>query len=230
MIRHRAVTVAPPVTYNGQMRRALAAAFLLALAVGVAAAYGGSSIQTLAHQQAKYFGDPQAAITRIETVRIFGARPGHSRWTMIQMKGSHAFRVGCPRPGPGIPGPCGARYLEVGVDLANHKVGLDWGLTASEVSAIARARKASWLFKIFPDTPGLYLHCAISRGGLHLPAAGTCSTVAEPSNHVRRVEFVETWRNRGHARTNKAGWVVTLSRSGHVQSVHPTGQPPQLQP
>jgi hypothetical protein len=216
------------VTYNAEMLRAIAAVFVLTLGVGVAAGYGGSSLQAIAHQEAKYFGVPRATITRIETVRIWGARPGHERWAMIQMKGRHPFTAGCPRPGPGIPGPCGGHYLEVGVDLANHKAGLYWGLTASEVSAITKARKASRLFRIFPDTPGLYLRCAIPSDGLHRPAAGTCSTVAEPSDHVRRVEFVETWRTRGNSKLRTAGWVVTLSRSGRVQSIRVKGQPPQL--
>jgi hypothetical protein len=202
----------------------------LGLCVSVAAAYGGSSVQALAQREASYYGNPRAAITRIETVRIIGARPGHERWTMIQMKGRHAFRVGCPRPGPGIPGPCDAHYLEVGVDLVNHKVGLDWGLTTSEVSAIAKARKASHWLRIFPDTPALYLHCAIPRGGLQLrpnhPLMGTCSTEVTPSNHVRRVEFVQTWRLP--PKSYKASWIVTLGRTGRVQSIRVTGQPPQL--
>ena len=204
------------------------------LCVAVAAAYGGgSSLQTIAHKQAKYYGDAQAAIARIETVRIWGARPGHSRWAMIQMKGRRAFRVGCPRPGPGAPGPCGAHYLEVGIDLANHQPGLAWGLTASEVSAITKARRASPRFGIFPDTPGLYLRCAIPEGGTHVGTAtltGTCSTVAKPDNRVRRVKFVETWSPQGGASGSpmSAGWVVTLGSHGRVHSIRVTGQPPQL--
>lgn len=216
------------------MRR-IVTVFVFFLCTGAAAAYaGGFSLQSIAHKEAKYYGETHAAITRIETVRIWGARPGHARWAMIRMKGRHAFRVGCPRPGPGLPEPCGAHYLEVGVDLANHKVGLDWGLTRSEVSAIARARHASRWFRIFPDTPALYLRCAIPRGGTHLPTdknltlKGTCSTVAEPSNHVRRVAFVETFRLSPSSKLSKAGWVVTLNRHGRVKSIRVTGQPPQL--
>ncbi len=215
------------------MRR-IVTVFAFLLCAGAAAAYaGGFSLQSVAHKEAKYYGNAHATITRIETVRIWGARPGHARWAMIRMKSRHAFRVGCPRPGPGAPGPCGAHYLEVGVDLASHKVGLDWGLTASEVSTIARALHASRWFRIFPDTPALYLRCAIPRGGTQSPTssrslAGTCSTVAEPSNDVRQVAFVETFRLSPSSKLSKAGWVVTLGRSGRVQSIRVTGQPPQL--
>jgi len=214
------------------MRR-IVTVFAFFLCTGAAAAYaGGFSLQSIAHKEAKYYGDAHAAITHIETVRIWGARPGQARWAMIRMKGRHAFRVGCPRPGPGVPGPCGAHYLEVGVDLASHKVGLDWGLTASEVSAIAEARHASRWFRIFPDTPALYLRCAIPRGGTQLPTSrsltGTCSTVAEPSSHVRRVAFVETFRLNPSSKLSEAGWVVTLNRLGRIRSIRVTGEPPQL--
>ena len=161
-----------------------------------------------------------------------GARPGHERWWMIRLKGRHAFRVGCPRPGPGLPGPCGAHYLEVGVDLADRKPGLTWGLTASKVAAIAKARRATRWFRIFPDTPGLYLRCAIPRGGAQLPPdrslTGTCSTVAQPSDQARRVEFVQTWRLGPGSGLDQARWIVTLSRGGRVRSIRVTGQPPQL--
>jgi hypothetical protein len=223
------------------MRRVVTV-FAFFLCAGAVAAYAGgfslqsnahkSSLQSIAHKQAKYFGDAHAVITRIETVRIRGARPGHARWAMIRMKGHHAFQVGCPHPGPGPAGPCGAHYLEVGVDLANHTSGLFWGLTASEVSAIARARKASARFRIFPDTPALYLRCAIPRGGSQMPHSrrltGTCSTVAEPSSHVRQVTFVETFRLSASSKPSEAGWVVTLDRHGRVKSIRVTGEPPQL--
>jgi hypothetical protein len=196
----------------------------VALCVSLATAYGGSSLQAIAHKQATYYGDARAAITRIETVRIRGARPGHARWVMIQMKGRHAFRVGCPRPGPGPAGPCRAHYLEVGIDLANHQPGLTWGLTASQVSAITKARHADRSLRIFPDTTGLYLRCVIPHGGpTGGPALiGTCSTVAPPTAHVRYVKFTETW-----GRSQSAGWYVTFSRNGRIKSIRVTGRPPQ---
>lgn len=201
----------------------------LGLCSCLAAGCGGSSLQAIAHKQAKYYGHPHATVTGIETVQI-SAHPGHRRWAMIRMKSRRAFRVGCISAGPGLAGSCHAQYLEVGVDLSNHEPGLIWGLTASEVSAIARARQASPRFRIFPDTTGLYLRCAIPRGGpSNGTVAGTCSTVADPSDHVRRVEFIETWRN-GASNLSKAVWVVTLSRDGGVRSIRVTGKPPQLIP
>lgn len=77
---------------DGEMCRIMPV-IALGLCVGVAVAYGGSSLQAIARKQAKYYGDAHAVITRSETVRIRGARPGHERWTMIQMKGRHPFRV-----------------------------------------------------------------------------------------------------------------------------------------
>jgi hypothetical protein len=213
------------------VRRALATASFGICAILVAGC-GSSSLQSIARKQAKYYGDPRATIMRTETVQLRGALPGHRRWAMIQMRSRRAFRVGClssPReyqPRHLATG-CHPRYLEVGIDLANHDPGLYWGLTASEVSAIVSARQASPRFRIFPDTPGLYLRCAIPRGG---PAngivTGTCSTVTERSGHVRQVDFIETWR---HGKS-KAIWIVTLSRNGRVQSIRGTGHAPQLIP
>jgi hypothetical protein len=103
-------------------------------------------------------------------------------------------------------------------------------MTASEVSAIARARQASPRFRIFPDAMGPNLRCAIPRGGTQLPShrslSGSCSTIAVPNNHVRRVEFIESWG--GGISFTTAGWVVALSRDGRVKSIRVTGQPPQL--
>jgi len=213
------------------MRRILSA-IALGLSVGVTAAYGGSLLQALARQQAKYYGDAHAVITHIQRVRIRGASPGHRRWAMIRLKSRRAFRVGCPRPGPGPAEPCDAHYLEVGIDLANHEPSLAWGLTASEVSAIARARLAGRWFRIFPDTTGLYVRCAIARGATQLPTTrrltGTCSTVAEPSDHVRRVEFTETFRLSPSSKLSEADWIVTFNRTGRVQAIRVKGQPPQL--
>jgi hypothetical protein len=213
------------------MRRILSV-FAVGLYVGVSAAYGGSSLQALAHHWAKYFGDAHAVVVRIEKVRIEGARPGHERWAMIRIKGHHPFKVGCPRSGPGPMGACGAHYLELGVDLSNHEVGLFWGLTTSEVHAIARARHASKWLRIFPDTPALNTRCAIPRGGFYRgrdkTLSGTCSTVAQPSDHVRRVEFDETFRISPSSKLNSATWTVIFNRTGRVQSIRVNGQPPQL--
>ena len=191
-----------------------------------------TSAEAVARREAKYHGDAHAAITRVETVRLPDARPGNRRWIMVQLKSRHAFDVGCPSSRPGPAGPCGAHYLEIGVRRDNHQFGLIWGLTASEVSAITRARHASRWLRIFPDTPALNVRCAIPRGGLQLPTSraltGTCTTVVEPSNHVRRVSFHEYFRLTPKSQPSEAGWAVTLNRSGRVQSIRAIGQPPQL--
>ena len=114
---------------------------------------------------------------------------------------------------------------------ADHEVDLYWGLTASEVHAVAQARHAMKWLRIFPDTPALDVRCAIPRGGVYrgrertLP--GSCATVVQPSNHVRRVEFDETFRTSPRSKLSEAGWIVTFSRNGYMQSIRVTGQPPQ---
>jgi hypothetical protein len=82
------------------------------------------------------------------------------------------------------------------------------------------ARSASPLFKLFPDIGAPAIRCAIPRGS---PPSGTiaggCFTRTDPtpSNHVRRVVFMEHWplfrTNRyGGVMGSKhaAGWIVTL--------------------
>jgi len=206
------------------MRRVVAVCGSLAcLCALLAAGFGGSWLEAIAHQKAKHFGDPRAVITKIETVRLSGARRGHERWAMVRLKSRHAFRVGCIRPEPGLARSCRARYLEIGVDLSNHVAGLAWGMTQSQVSAVTTARRARPRFRIFPDTAGLYLSCAIPRGGSPSVLKGTCSTLAAASATVRKVQFLEVW-----GRSQQAGWVVTFGRSGRVRSIRATGHPPQL--
>jgi len=190
-----------------------------------------AAAEAVARREAKLHGDAHAVITRVETVRIPDARRGHQWWVIVQLKSRHAFFVGCPSSRPGPQGSCGAHYLEIGVHLENHEFGLIWGLTASEVSAIARARHALRWLRIFPDTPALHIRCVIPRGSPQLPTTkaltGTCTTIAEPSNHVRRVVFQEDFRLSPNSKPSTARWVVTLRR-GRVRSVRVTGQPPQL--
>jgi hypothetical protein len=208
------------------MKRVIGLAALVIL-FAVAAGYGRSSLRTIAQKEAKYFGDPHATVTRIETARVAGAR-----WAIIEMKGRRTFRIGCAPVGGLVGTTCHPHYLVVGVKLPSKKVGLYWGLTASQVAAIKEARRASRWLRVFPDTTNLYAGCAIPRGGTHFPTdrslTGTCSTVAEPSDHVRRVKFTETFRISPSSKPSEADWIVTLDKVGHVQSIRVKGQPPQL--
>ncbi len=189
-----------------------------------------AAAEAVARREAKLHGDAHAVITRIETVRIPGYPGRRDRWIMIQLRSRHAFDVACPSSRPGPPGPCGAHYLEIGVH--REKFGLIWGLTASQVSAVARVRHAYRWLRFFPDTPALHVRCAIGRGGPKLsttkPLAGICTTIVEPSNHVRRVVFQEDYRLSPYGKLRTARWIVTVSRSGRVRLVRVTGQPPQL--
>lgn len=209
--------------YNEQMRAVVG---VLGVSLcGCLAAGCGSSLQALAHKQAKYFGDPHATVTRIERVQIENG----TQWTMIQMKGRSPFQTGCTGGPPGGSQSCQARYLVLGVKLNSHNADLYWGLSSSQVAAITRARQARQLFRIFPDFAGLTIRCTIPRGGpAHSTVRGTCSTDARPPDHVSRVDFVERWpRSRRSGIWDTARWVVTLSR-GRVKSIRVTGQPPQL--
>jgi hypothetical protein len=194
----------------------------------MAASCGGSSLQAIAHKQAKYDGVPHAAITRVEKVQVLGG--GKSPWSVILMKGPSSFPFPCsggPIGGIGSGLPCHPRYAAFGVKPGTHTAQISWGLSSSQISAIARARKLRRLFRIFPDLTSVNVRCSIPRGG---PSGGTvtgtCTSEAIPPNHIRRVEFMEIWPPRWNL--TPAGWIVTFSRSGRVQSIRVTGQPPQL--
>jgi hypothetical protein len=202
----------------------------LSVYVGLAAGCGGSSLQAIGHKQAKDYGASHAAITRVERVQVVGG--GKPPWAIILMKSRSPFRLGCSSE-PfnsrhiGALGflACHPRYAAFGVKPGSHTAQISWGLSSSQIAAIARARRARRSFRIFPDLTSVNVRCSIPRGG---PpggtVTGTCTTGARPPNHVRRVEFMEIWPPNW----TPAGWVVTLSRSGRVQSIRVIGQPPQL--
>jgi hypothetical protein len=107
--------------------------------------------------------------------------------------------------------------------------------SAAELDAVAHARQSRPLFSIFPDFASFSIRCAIPRAGPH-PAAipGLCHTTYETLNHVRVVEFGEKWPlaslpSSGYGpHETSARWIVTLSPSGHIDSIRVTGdQPPQ---
>jgi hypothetical protein len=111
-----------------------------------------------------------------------------------------------------------------------------WGFqteSPAEAAALAAARNASPLFKIFSDYTSP-IRCTITSGG---PAprqiAAACSTNYDRASHA--IKFRERWpilplRN-GHwpPGTKIADWTVTVGGRGRVQSIRQTGDtPPQL--
>jgi hypothetical protein len=203
--------------------------FALGMCASLVAGCGGSSLQAIAHEQAKLYGVPHAAITRVEKIPVVGG--GKSPWSIILMRGRSLFLLACSGGpvgvglGIGIVRACHPRYAAFGVKPGGRTAELSWGLSSSQIAAIARARRARRGFRIFPDLTSVNVRCSIPRGGPYGgTVTGTCTTEAQPANHVRRVEFKEIWPPRW----TPAGWVVTFSRTGRVQSIRVTGQPPQL--
>jgi hypothetical protein len=207
----------------------------LALCACLAAGCGGLSPRQAARIDAKLlFDDPHPRVLDVEIVRMLSG----SREAWITMQGHFKGQVFVsPCSGAHCPA---VRYVALNLLLpprAGHFAGF-MVPTPSMVTAVARAKHASPLFKIFSDLGPEAIRCDIPRGG---PSPGTivgaCDTKTDPtpSNHVRRVEFIENWPI---FRTNRYGgtwghkysarWIVTFSRDGGVVSIRVEGHPPQL--
>lgn len=112
--------------------------------------------------------------------------------------------------------------------------------SATQLAAINNARSAKSIFSIFLDFTHPAIRCAIPRGNSSGTIAGACirffNTGAIDSNpHVQSIEFRERWpfvpTRDGHWPRNEktGGWIVTLDRDEHGQSIRVTGAlPPQL--
>jgi hypothetical protein len=206
---------------------------VLAIVVGACllAGCGGASLQKVAREDSEeQLGDPHPQILRTETVRIVNG----AREAVVQMRGHFTIIPNCPVVRAPSKSRCHTlhpRYVVLTFSLPNPKSAQGYATTsASQIAAIARARNAQSQLAIFPDFDGEIVRCDIPRGS---PAggniAGTCVTYALPSNHVKRVEFIEHWpQSQPSGSRNKAGWIVTVSRDGRVRSSTVIGQPPQL--
>lgn len=218
--------------YKEKMHRVIGVSALVVCACLVAGC-GGSSPQAAGRRDAsKLFGDPHARVVHVETFTNLSG----THEAVVTMQGHFSSRSDNPlASGPG-------RFRYVALDFLlppgpATSAGFET-LTPSMIAATTRARSANPLFKIFPDIGSPAIRCLIPRGG---PSPGTilggCLTNTDltPSNHVRRVEFLERWplvkkRNGSWPSSVKGGgWIVTLSRDGRVQSIRVTGHlPPQL--
>jgi hypothetical protein len=211
---------------------------LLALSCACAAAgCGGSSIKQAARQEAKeLLGDPHARVVRVETVQIVNG----TREAIVPMQGHFTVHPDCPAAAGGKASRCHtihSHYAVLDFNLSNPKRSQGYWIPGPfQVASITRARSARPLFGIFPDFLNDTIRCDIPRGGSSSGTVeGTCSTSTDISGHTIRVRFIERWPRAGRpdgswpAYEKSGGWIVTLTRAGHVQSIHTTGHlPPQL--
>jgi hypothetical protein len=152
-------------------------------------------------------------------------------WALVLMKADSAFHLLCgpvPDHGSRI---CRPHYavVPVALDVGNNvatpgDVAGKFGLTGTQVTAIARARRARPQLERFPTIPGWPLDCVIPlRNGR--TTSGYCRTDANPPRHVRYVDFTESWKLRDHWQEDH--WIVTFTREGRVRSV---GHQPHFTP
>ena len=222
------------------MLRALAALCVLMLSVSAVAGCGGASLQEIALREAKLHvvGGHHQRVIRVESVRDTGG----ANLAVAIVQGDFTLPpAGNPSCGLGgttcrPPRPQHVHYYMVAFSPRHPDSWSAGPTSAAELGAVAQARKARALFSIFPDFASFSVRCAIPRGGSHpgtIP--GLCHTTYQTLNHTRVVEFGEKWplaslspSGYGPHETS-ARWIVTLGRSGHVQSIQVTGHhPPQL--
>lgn len=205
--------------------------FAIGLGACLIAGCGGASLGQVARQDSKeLLGDPHPQVMRTETVRIVdGAREG-----VVQMRGHFTIIPNCPFVAAPSKNRCHTlhpRYVVLTFSLPDPKSSQGYSTTsASQIAAIARARRVQPQFAVFPDFNSEVVRCAIPRGSPPGGTiAGTCVTYALPYKHAMRVELIEHWpQSQPSGNRNKGGWIVTLGRDGRVRSVKVTGRPPQL--
>lgn len=217
------------------MRRVVCA-FLAVFSAYLVAGCGGSSLQKTALEDARQFtvGQPHPTSVRTEFVQDVGGM----REAVLFMHGHFRIRRQCEVPGVACPkGSTTASFIVIDLSLPDPKSSWGFGTESpAEVAALAAAKSASPLFKIFADFTNPAIRCTIASGGPSSHTfAGACLTIYKRANHVTQVEFRERWpfvkTRDGHwPRDEKVGgWVVTLDGAGHVESIRETGDlPPQL--
>jgi hypothetical protein len=203
----------------------------------LAAGCGGSAVQRAARREAKeMLGDPHARVVRIETVRIVNG----TREAVVRMTGHFTVEPDCPAVVGTKASRCHtihSRYAVLDFSLPNPKDSQGYWIPArSELAAITRAQNARPTFGIFPDFLNSTIRCDIPRGSTSATIPGTCTTSTERSGGATRVTFIERWPRASRpdgswpSYEKSGGWVVTLTRDGHVRSIRLTGHhaPPQV--
>jgi hypothetical protein len=194
----------------------------------------GGARQEVFRESKQYLGNAHPKILRIETVRDVGG----NRLVVATLEGHFEFlRLSCGlgpcRPSP----PVSYAWLSFSQPKGMSGVGTT---SAPQLAAIRNARSAKSMFSIFPDFTNPAIRCAIPRGNGSRTIPGACITLFNTgatgsTAHVRSITFRERWpfvpTRDGHwPRGEKTGgWIVTLDRNEHVQSIRLTGAlPPQL--
>lgn len=192
---------------------------VLAAVALLAAGCGGPNVRAIALKQSR--GEVHPRVVRVEKVP---ANPidGVS-YALALVKADSAFGLRClpvPEHGSRI---CHPHYAVIPVALNGGDNVTDpgavsgkFGVTASQLAAIAKARQANPRFSRFPDIPGWTQPCTIPRlsGGT---ISASCTTSAQPPGHVRYVNFFEYWKvNQGW---DSDHWIVTFNSDGAVRSI-----------
>lgn len=191
----------------------------LLLCASLTTGCGGSSLQAKAR---RFLHDPQATITRSETVQIYDGTQLTTpvRWTMTLVKGSRILRVPCAEVKPGHACPR-SRYALLGFSPTTHALVLYWSISPAQIAAVARAREASPTLRIFPDLVPSPVRCSIPRrGSPGGSVTAACLTEAGPQGHLMRVDFSADPVTNGTFAGSAAEWIVMVGRDGHIQSIH----------
>lgn len=218
------------------MSRVLAVVVVL-LSAGVVAGCGGSHrttavvtqplseasqpwVQRVTRTAGGGFGDAHATVSRFETVQL-AAR--EQRADVLELRGNFHFLPTCP---PGSAGHClgVVRFhnVQAVVDAKTHKM-IIYGndVADAELADIQQARRASPLFRSFPDLTSLIVDCSVPSQLVPGGVDGTCSTWAHKQGATTRVVFIARWPLSKPSGTRRAaGWAVTVGRDGRVVAVH----------
>jgi hypothetical protein len=220
------------------MLRPCVLASALVLVAAASAGCGGGSQAAVRQEAKQLLGNGHPKILRIETVRDVGG----NRQVVATLEGHFKPLL----PSCGLVGRCPPRrpspeisYYWMSFSVPKDMTGIQT-TSASQIAAIDNARGAKPMFGIFPDFTNPAIRCAIPRGDSSGTIVGACITLFNtgtlgPRSRVKSIEFRERWpfiaTRDGHWPHNEktGGWIVTLDRNEHVQSIRTTGAlPPQL--
>lgn len=218
------------------MSRILAAVLVL-LSAGAAAGCGGSRhtaaivteplpnpgqawVRRVSRNAGETFGDAHAKVSRFENVEL-AASGKHA--DVLELRGHFQSHRECF---PGSKARCSSVYhfrnVQAVVNARTHRM-IVFGNDGSdaELAAFARARRASPLFRSFPDLADLVIDCDVPSALVSGGAPGTCTTWARQLGATTRVLFIARWPLSKPSGTRRVGgWAVTVSRNGHVLAVH----------
>ena len=215
--------------YKKAMLRPFVLASALVLTGAVLAGCGGGVQKTVREESKQLLGDGHPKILRVETVRDVGG----NRQVVATLEGHFKLPPGCNPAGLCHPTPP-IRYAWLSFSVPKDMTGIQT-TSAAQLAAINNARSAKSVFSIFPDFTNPAIRCAIPRGRSGKTIAGGCVMLFEKTKGITRISFRERWpfvkTRDGHWPHNEktGGWIVTLDRNEHVQSIRAFGDvPPQL--